>query len=116
VFTANNAAPASGAFGSASSTGRYMQIGKTVFYKAELTLTTNGTGAGGAIHFTLPVQAANTIRQVNVGRSSLGGNTDLMAHISTALPTVVQVALAPSGGYPGADGLTITVSGTYESI
>src|SRR5687768_17034436 len=43
-----------GAFGSASATGRYTQIGKTVLFSLAATITNNGTGSGYVI-VTLPV-------------------------------------------------------------
>jgi hypothetical protein len=106
--------PLGGTLTSAVATGRYFQIGKTVIFKAELVITTNGSAAG-VLLVSLPSQAANTVRQVLSSRSNAsGGNQTLIAHIP-ANATQANISLGPSGGYPGGDGITVSVSGAYEA-
>jgi hypothetical protein len=104
------ATSAGGDFTSAADNGYYKKLGRTVFFKAEVFITTNG-GASGAIQFTLPFQAANTLRQVVSGR-----NDSAAAAVGNiqANSTTVNVLLY-DGTYAGGDGRTVTVSGVYES-
>lgn len=56
-----------GTFTSVAGTGRYTQIGKTIFYKVDITITTVGT-ATGEVLFTLPGTAQSGAGNVGSGR------------------------------------------------
>lgn len=91
-------------------TGRYKQIGKTVFFNVNIPITTNGTGGGGYLLVSLAVAARSGADVAVTGRSSLAGL--LSGYIQNGNASfVLQKA---DGSYPGQDGATLNVSGTYE--
>jgi hypothetical protein len=66
-------APNSGSFTTASATGRYKQIGKTIFVQVTGTITSVGTGSG--LTIGLPFAAANTGQDyAGAGRNSQNGD------------------------------------------
>lgn len=66
-------APVSGSFTTASATGRYKQIGKTVFVQVKGTITTVGTGSG--VTMTIPFTSANQGQDyTGAGRNSQNGD------------------------------------------
>jgi hypothetical protein len=102
----------SGTITTKTATGKYIQRGNIVYVKAEIRITTNGTGAG-YIAFTLPVQAgASTTANTVAGKErAITGNT-VSGHIDGgATGCNIQKY---DGTYPGGDGYVITVSGFYE--
>jgi hypothetical protein len=103
-------APQTGAFTSASATGSYRQVGKTVYVYANITITTNGTGSG-FITFTLPVSSP-TASTVGCGReiNSTGVALSVTFTASASTASIVKY----DNTYPGADGYVLTVSGIYE--
>lgn len=100
----------SGTFTSVSATGRWCQIGKLVFFTAEVTITTNGSAAS-SVNFTLPTTAnSDTVfagREVNITQNAL---TSVVASGSNVAMTVSY-----SGTYPGANGYKDLISGCYET-
>lgn len=100
-----------GTITTASAAGRFRQLGKTIFFQININITTNGTGAT-AVVATLPVQAAAFQYSVN-GRDALTGKM-LNGTIAGSATTVFIQNY--DGSYPAANGDTLTVSGTYESI
>jgi hypothetical protein len=99
----------SGTITTKSATGRYKQIGKTVFVQLSITITTNGSGAT-YVNATTPVTGAafNYIiagREVNVTGSILQG--------------IVQpgniLIFTYNNLYPAADGYNLILSGIYEA-
>lgn len=101
-----------GTITTSSASGSWIQIGKLVHFKATITITTNGTGAG-VINLGLPATAGTNLGSVVVGR----GNAVSLK--------MIQGIIAPAGTttqltnydntYPGVSGESIVVSGTYES-
>lgn len=100
----------SGSLTSASATGRQKILGKTVFWEATVTITTNGTcaanlqvglptAAAGFVYTGIGVETALTSKTVscNIGA---GGSVCIMRFYD--------------GTYPGASGNVITVTGVYE--
>lgn len=90
----------------------FKQIGKTVFYRYDFTITTNGTGAAHVLA-TVPVTP--------VGKFTISGdefaNTGKMiggGYGSVANPTGLSIAFY-DGTYPGANGNNLVFSGVYEA-
>lgn len=99
-----------GAFGSASGTGRYTQIGKTVFFSLAATITNNGTGSGYVI-VTLPVAAKDKF--IFFGREDAVTGNPLQAKSAAASTSVNVFTL--SNTYPGGTGYLLVLSGSYEA-
>lgn len=97
----------SGTFTTASASMRYNVIGKTVNFRAIINITTNGTAAGNAT-ITLPVAAANPM--VVTGRANTSGKA-LQGYISVSTLNILNY----DNSYPGANGESMIVSGTYEA-
>lgn len=100
----------SGSITTSSATGAYKTIGKTVFFRAAITITTNGSGAT-FVGFTLPVasialQAAPgmetnvTGKMVKALLQSASSNAQLRNYDNT---------------YPAGDGYVFVINGVYES-
>lgn len=96
-----------GAITTASATGRYKQIGKTVFVEITITLTTNGSGATSLIA-TLPVNANAALAVLS------GGSASAIALLAFVVSGAVDI-FKYDGTYPGASGGTYYVSGCYEA-
>mgnify|MGYP001617180801 CR=1 FL=1 len=98
----------SGGFTSASATGRYKQLGKTVFVIIDITITTNG-GGGGYVTSTLPVSA--------FGRVVLPGHAyTIRKMLQTFELSATSIAIVfYDANYPGSDGEILVVTGVYEA-
>ena len=99
-----------GAFTTVSATGRYLQIGKTVFVQITITDTTNGTAAT-STKATLPVAASGAIF-VLAGRNQTSGSI-LQGNIAADVDNVY--IRDDDNAYSGADGQVLAVSGIYEA-
>lgn len=91
--------------------GRYNAMGQRIFFTINLHVDRNGTGAG-SIRCTLPVPARESLIQVAAGHvaSATGRGRALTATLGTQADIVDY-----AGGYPGADGAVLAVSGVYEA-
>jgi hypothetical protein len=103
----------SGTFTSVSATGAFKQIGKTVYFRVSITITTNNTAAG-RVEATLPVaansaQGIQTLSGVNPGTPVV-----LTAFISPAVSTTKMLLFSAGGTYPGGDGVPLAAAGVYE--
>lgn len=94
---------------SSTTSARYAQIGKTVIFQAQIVITTNGTGAG-SVRVTLPVTARTA---TNFSFSGVRSGTVTLNGI-TASTTAVDWQ-DYNGTYPGADGRSLYIHGTYEA-
>jgi hypothetical protein len=99
----------SGTFTSASATGRYKQIGKTVFTEIVATITTNGTAASG-FTATLPVTAAPNYYIMNVAEVAQTG----FAGRGVVSSTTVEVKKYDNT-YLGGANYVVVISGSYEA-
>lgn len=97
----------------ANNAARYFKLGKLVYWQAQWTITTNGTGAG-AIRVTLPAALGNvtTKHSFALGRET-AATGDALNGIFTLDQQYVDFTFG-DGAYPGADGRTFIVSGWYE--
>ncbi len=115
-------------WGNATFAGAYQQIGKTVHYRAKVTLgtTTNFTGLT-AVHFTPPVPAANGMANCIIGQAFFMTGYQLgRVYLNSSTDATVWTELV-SGSFTGANDITptvphtwaathyIAISGTYEA-
>lgn len=91
-------------------TGRYKTLGKTVFFEANMVITTNGTCAT-SLNFALPPGVTAASNSPIVGEDFTAGKTLTAGVNSGATSTVV---LLYDGSYPGADGKTLAIGGALE--
>jgi len=103
--------PLSGAFTSASASGRHKLIGKTCHVSLIVNITTNGTAAG-SIGVSLPFGLVAGSGATFVGREVSVVGT---AVIGTVAGSTVNLT-TPANGYPGGNGYSLIVSGTYETV
>lgn len=102
-----------GAFTTVSAAGSYKTIGKTVFFNARVTITTNGT-AGSYVEISLPVATVNNGRyHIVAGRET--SVTSLMLTGALAPNSSAMYMTKYDGTYPGGSGFTLDFSGSYES-
>jgi hypothetical protein len=99
----------SGTLTSASATGAYLQMGKIVFFRQSITLTTIGT-AGFDVEATLPVPVVGSTvcsgKYVNVGKT--------LQVEATGSGTGRTFSRLYDGSFPFTDGAILVVSGFYE--
>lgn len=98
-----------GALGTLTSTGRYKQIGKTVFVYARTDITNNGTGASW-IDMTLPSSVLSPYSYILPGMESTTSTT-----VTGICGGNTVSVLKYDGSYPAGAGTIIIVSGFYES-
>jgi len=104
----------SGTLTTKSASGRYKQIGKTVFFTIKGVITTNGTGSGW-LRFTPPVGGLST-GNWNFDAYNVTDNVLLMSRYLVGLTSATNIdVFKTDGSYPGADGKTYILSGQYES-
>ena len=104
-----------GTITTASATGRYRAVDKTVYFAVSVTVTNNGTGAG-LLTATLPpaLSAANpgSINYYCIGQ--LANNNHILLGIINGGATIVDI-VDVNGAYPIASGQTAIVTGFYEA-
>ncbi len=127
TWTSDSSTPS---IGNGSLTGRYKQIGKTVFFSLKLTYGSTTTGGAGAWMFGLPVTAydANYQFAVSILNSGLawygaianGNYKNSTSHFSIIHQndTATTVWGGVTAGAPFTFGAqdTLTVSGSYEAV
>lgn len=101
----------SGALSSATATGAYIQIGKLVFVRIHVTITTNGTAAG-SIVAGLPVAAKAGVSQAMFGTEANVTAKTLQGIISGS---TVIIRNSTDISYPGGDGYALNMIGLYEA-
>jgi hypothetical protein len=102
--------PNTGSFTTASATGRYKQIGKTIFVQVKGTITTVGTGDG--VRITAPFTAANQ-GQDYTGTGRNGNNGDGLQCILLANTNLIRIFTYANGNC-AASGNILILSVTYE--
>jgi hypothetical protein len=100
-----------GTITTASATGRYVAVGKTITVQITTQVTANGTGSSGVVA-TLPFAPAGFEYYI-FGRDTNNTGKALIGRIRASTQNVSMVFYDNS--YPGADGVVLTVSGTYEA-
>lgn len=101
-----------GTLTTASATGNFKQIGKTVFYRFAISITTNGSCAA-SLRITLPVAPLAGVDMMtpvrDVGTSVVGAG-----RINSGLGNLLLITLY-NGGYLGGDAALIVGTGVYEA-
>jgi hypothetical protein len=100
-----------GSLTTATTAGRFKQIGKTVFFQATVTITTNGTGASN-IQLGLPTAAAAFKYPVSGYESGVTGKQ--LSGIINPSSSMVVVNFY-DGMYPGGNGSAPVINGIYEA-
>lgn len=102
----------SGSFTTATGAGRYIQIGKSVFFQVSLTVTTVGSGTGAV--FTLPVTAQSSSALTGTAREDVtSGNAGVVKLTSSTTGSVLRYdnGNITSGG----SGSIVRAYGIYEA-
>jgi hypothetical protein len=102
---------AGGTFTATSATGRYQQIGKLIVWKADIVITTVGSGSG-AVLFTLPVTAHDSTGNIGSGREDNISGKQITAKF-------LNSSQASSSNYDNTSWISAAsvgrLSGTYEA-
>ncbi len=98
---------ASGTLTTVSATGRYLVIGKVCFVQMVITITNNGTGAGGIVA-TIPFN--NISLAVIAGRERAVTGKMLQGYIDINRAVIYTY----DNTHPGANGHVLVMSGFYE--
>jgi len=91
-------------------TGRFKWVGTSVHWKADITITTNGTGSG----FIL-VGLPNTVITASAGSGYIAASGAILSVIMATAGTSAIVG-KHDGTYPGADGAHLVVGGVFEAF
>lgn len=105
---------ASGSLTSYAAFGRYKQIGKTVHINIAITITTNGTAAGGlfaTLPTGLPMNSSSTWGGFIGGRERFNTGKQLQGLLG-GTSVLIQFY---DGTHPGANGSRLVLAGTYET-
>lgn len=101
-----------GSFTTVSAVGGFKQIGKTVHFFADITITTIGTAAT-RMKVTVPVTPINAVRSVGGGFNQTSKKA--MGTFFFDSGTAVSVVQADGTTFPGTSGEVVSIHGTYEA-
>ena len=104
--------PGSGSFTTVSASGRYKQIGKTVFLRVTVTITTNGT-AGTQVDVSLPVANENAEFQVMNG-VEVATTGSALSGIILKTSSTLRIRRYDNA-YLGGNGAVLVMEGSYEA-
>jgi|APCry1669192522_1035417.scaffolds.fasta_scaffold00206_2 hypothetical protein len=102
--------PGSGSFTTASATGRWQKIGKTVIGSVKVTITTNGSAAD-YVRVTTPIAVRDNYSCL--GRETAVNGNFVFCNAQSGGDFIIVLA---AGGYPGADGAVLEFTFSYETI
>ncbi len=105
--------PGAGSLTSYTANGWYKQIGKVVFVRVKILITTNGTASSYLI-FTLPVNAKTDTRFFNIGLNNLNGTT-LLCYTDNANAAQADLFNLSGTTYPGGNGAELHITLWYEA-
>lgn len=100
----------SGSFTSVSATGAYLQMGKTVFVRLHVNITTNGSAAG-SVSAGLPVTPKSGVFQSLFGTEANVTAKTLQGIISGSVAIIRNL----DATYPGGNGYSLNLNGSYEA-
>lgn len=103
--------PQAGAITTVTPTCRYSILGKTIVFVMDIIITTNGTGSG-AVLATLPVTPKGA---GGITASFAGYRSSDFKALSSIISGPEAVITLYDGTYPGADGVSLFISGVYEA-
>lgn len=109
-----------GTGGSAQTVAKYVQIGKTVYFKLNTTLGTSGASVGTPVKFTLPV-TATALSTTGTASMPIGlahyedtGNTNYQGSLNQTGTTEATCGVFNAGGtYLGSQTITSTIPFTW---
>lgn len=101
-----------GALSSYTITGRWKQLGKLVYFKVKLIITTDGTTGATYISISLPTNATTDIWSIP-GREYQNTGKVINGHIGSGTQGSVFLRYYDNT-YPGANGNSFVLSGWYE--
>lgn len=104
----------SGTITAASATGKYRKKGKVVHWEGTVTITTNGTGATW-VGLSLPFVVGGFSNQSHfaIGRNATSGGAIFGEFPATGNVVAIRKY---DDTYPGANGVTLALSGTYQTV
>ena len=104
-----------GTITTASATGAYATVGKIVFVRFSVSITTNGTG-GTAVAFTLPLTTGTGYSgsQQVVGGAREAGVTGNFCQVTVSNSSNSALLWTFNNGYPGANGAQMNGTIIYE--
>lgn len=102
----------SGTFTSATATGAYKTIGKTVHFRAIVTITTNGTAAA-FVSISLPIAAVSATSVTGYGAERGNSGKGLVVQPYDASNVIAR--FSDTVAYPGGNGAILLINGAYES-
>lgn len=102
----------SGTITTSSATGTYLKRGRIVHVRVQITVTTNGTGAG-QLRFTLPSNTNGAIGAIFTGRERAVTAKQVNGWVDGGTLNTVGVMFY-DGTYPAGNGYVLTITGWYE--
>lgn len=108
-------AAVSGAFTTASASGRYSAIGKTVHLKAIISITNKGTASGYAT-ITLPIAPLATFREAMSGMSITSSSGAFYSDLVCVIGATNLLRIYDGAGNTAiVDGKALIITGIYEA-
>lgn len=104
-------AATTGTITTSSATGRYSLLDDRVFFNLDVTITTNGTGAG-SVTATLPFSILTGNAYIFVGRED--GATGAMIQGKATGASSTLTIFKYDNTYPGGDGNVLRIAGQYR--
>lgn len=102
----------SGTITTSTANMRYIRRGNVIYFKSQILITTNGTGAG-ALQMTVPVPQVGPYGTINAGLQRVPTGYTVYGWLEGA-GTSTMVIKFYNDVYPGANNAVIEVSGLYE--
>jgi hypothetical protein len=94
-----------GSFTTVSGEGKYAVVGKSLFVRFRIVITTNGT-AGGSVIFTSPLNTASFTNGVSVGVARELAVNGTLNNVTRSSATTFDIITA-NNGYPGGTGYSL---------
>lgn len=102
----------SGTITTSSANMSYIRRGNVIYFKAQILITTNGTGAG-ALLMTVPIAQVGSFGTVSTGLQRVPTGYVVYGWLDGGGDTTMSIKFY-NDTYPGADGAVIEISGFYE--
>jgi hypothetical protein len=102
----------SGTITTSSANMRYIRRGNVVYFKAQITITTNGTGSG-TLQMTMPIAQVGSYGTISTGLQRVPTGYSVVGWVDGGGSTTMIIKVY-DGTYPGASGAVIEITGFYE--
>lgn len=103
----------SGTLTTVSADGRYTRVGRTFMFSMNIVITTNG-GASGALSATLPAGITAAAYFWGCGGFSFSTGFGCQGRVLSGATSVTSISTY-DGSYPGGDGASLMISGSFET-